>query len=171
MTGAPADRHVASLLESGSGSGSGEHPIGADAVSGPAGRIQMVCPHCRAGLRVEARYLGRRVRCGGCRGKFRVEPSQVVDVLDAPAPTVDHPLASTPDPDDPWQGRIEVMRLLDEIAALKARDARLAAEVKRLERELDAAPRQVPEPPTVAFDHVEAAPFTFHNDVAAAAGG
>lgn len=167
MTGAPADRHVACL----SGSGSGEHPVGFADVSGPPGRVGTTCPHCRAGLRVEARYLGRHVRCGGCRGKFRVEPSRVVDVRDAPAPTVADPFATTPDPDDPWQGRIEVMRLLDEIAALKTRNASLAAEVERLRTGRDVAPRQAAEPSAIAFDRGEAAPFTFHNDVVAAAGG
>ncbi|WP_337172949.1 hypothetical protein [Paludisphaera sp.] len=155
----------------GSGSGSGEVPAGAAAGAEPGGHVETTCPDCGAGLRVRARYLGRHVRCGVCRFKFRVEPSRA-SVLDAPAdPTVDDrqdpALAPTPDPDDPWRGRVEVMRLLGEIAGLKRLNARLASEVERLERERDAArdaaagPGRPAPPIVIPFDH-GGAPFLYH---------
>ncbi|OJW12372.1 MAG: hypothetical protein BGO49_21200 [Planctomycetales bacterium 71-10] len=160
----------------GSGSSSGEFPAGALPAPEAPGHVETTCPDCGAGLRVRARYLGRHVRCGGCNGKFRVE-SATASALDAPAPPADHGPAPTPDPDDPGQGRAEVMRLLDEIAELKAVNARLVAEAERLERERDAALRDLARlrqdrgRPAIPFDHGEAAPFPYLKDAAGASGG
>jgi hypothetical protein len=162
----------------GSVSGSGEIPAGSETASEPAAHLETSCPSCGAGLRVRARYLGRHVRCGRCRGKFLVEPSRA-SVLDAPTTPIDHGdgPAPTPDPDDPWQGRVEVMRLLDEIASLKGINARLAAEVERLGRERDAArdefarPRRDSERAAIPFDHGGLAPWLYVGDTSGASGG
>lgn len=156
----------------GSGSTSGEFPAGAFPAPEPPGHVETACPDCGTPLRVRAKYLGRHVRCGGCNGKFRVDPARA-SVLEGPTPVEAGPApAPTPDPDDPWQGRAEVMRLLDEVAELKARNAALAADVERLERERDAALRELAGRRTgsgrlaISYDHGEAAPFTYLKDTA-----
>ncbi|AMV35832.1 FtsB family cell division protein [Planctomyces sp. SH-PL62] len=116
-----------------SGSGSGVYAMVGPFRPEGAGHVEVSCPECGAGLRVRDKYVGRHVRCGGCRAKFLVEPA----TLDLAA------AATTPDPDDPWQGRAEVLRLLDEVAALRDRNQRLQDEVARLERERDAATREL----------------------------
>ncbi len=156
----------------GSGSGSGEVPAGVLAIPDPHGHVETTCPDCGAALRVRSRYLGRHVRCGGCGGKFRVEPARAVSIAPPTAAGLALALAPTPDPDDPWQGRAEVMRLLDELAELKARNTALAAEVERLGRERDAALRELkrlsagPGRLAIPFDRDDAAPFPYLKDAA-----
>ncbi|WP_165246587.1 bZIP transcription factor [Paludisphaera soli] len=123
-----------------SGSSSGEYAT-ADPPPPDGAHVEVACPDCGAGLRVREKYVGRHVRCGGCRAKFLVQTGPTSAPVASP-PGLAQPPAATPDPDDPWQGRAEVLRLLDEVATLRAENAGLRARVERLERERDAAGRE-----------------------------
>ncbi|MDG3007541.1 hypothetical protein [Paludisphaera mucosa] len=144
------ERSIAPAPLIASGSSSGEYATSTLLDLEGAEYVAVACPECATGLRVRAKYVGRHVRCGNCRAKFLVDPPGP-SVLDAPttAPYArggelrPDQAAPTPDPDDPWQGRAEVMKLLDELAALQGRNARLQAEVEHLERERDVALREV----------------------------
>ena len=105
------------------GSSSGEHhAAGPDpAAPGGEGHVAVACPECGVGLRVREKYVGGRIRCGHCKAKLMV-PAEA-----APASRV------TPDPDDPRQGRVEVLRLLGQVAALRARNREQEARIAELE--------------------------------------
>jgi Zn-finger nucleic acid-binding protein len=123
-----------------SGSSSGEYETARP--DGDGTHVVVACPDCGAALRVRERYIGRHVRCGGCRGKFLVR-SGASSALDAPPPSLASAHAATPDPDDPVQGRAEVLRLLVEVSTLRAENDGLRAQVDRLERERETAAREL----------------------------
>ncbi len=124
-----------------SGSGSGEY-----ATAGPlhieGGHVEVACPDCGAALRVREKYVGRHVRCGGCHAKFLVQ-FKPASALDGPPADQAGSPDPTPDPDDPWQGRAEVLRLLGQVSTLRAENDGLRAQAERLEGERDAARREI----------------------------
>jgi DNA-directed RNA polymerase subunit RPC12/RpoP len=151
-----------------SGSSSGEYETARP--DGDGAHVEVACPDCGAALRVREKYVGRHVRCGGCRSKFLVR-------ADASS-TLAAPPAATPDPDDPWQGRAEVLRLLDEVSTLRAENDDLRAQVERLDRERETAARELARLQAQAAragytprdDDVDAVTFRFLDEAARTSG-
>ncbi len=106
-------------------------------------RLEVTCPGCSTSLSIRASYVGRHVRCDQCKHKFLVNDA---------ADDAEGWSAPTPDPDDPHQGRVEVLRLMEEVASLHERNARLEQDVDRLQTRID---------------HLEAERRAAHSEIAA----
>src|SRR5438132_9574579 len=53
--------------------------------------VQLYCPSCKAGLRLDEKLLGKKVQCGKCKNIF-------LAAVDPPAPANETPAAAAPEP-------------------------------------------------------------------------